>query len=72
MHKPDPEIFRRAAARLGVSCESCIYVGDHPVNDIQGAKSAGMRPVYINAFGSDVHPEDVPEISSLSQLLDMV
>ena len=71
VHKPDPRYSaRRRPSR--VSCESCIYVGDHPVNDIQGAKSAGMRPVYINAFGSDVHPEDVPEISSLSQLLDMV
>lgn len=51
VHKPDPEIFRRAASRLGVACGSCLYVGDHPVNDIEGAAAAGMRPVYINARG---------------------
>ena len=72
IHKPDPEIFRRAAARLGVACQSCIYVGDHPVNDVQGSRSAGMRPVYINAYGSELHPDNVTEIRSLSELLDIV
>ena len=72
IHKPDPEIFRRAAARLGVACQSCIYVGDHPVNDVQGSRAAGMRPVYINAYGSDLHPDNVTEIRSLSELLDIV
>ncbi len=72
VHKPDAEIFRRAAARLGVACQNCIYVGDHPVNDIQGALGAGMRAVYINAYGSDVHPEDAPEIGNLNELLELL
>ncbi len=72
VHKPDPEIFRRAASRLGVSCGSCIYVGDHPVNDIEGAAAAGMHPIYINAARRDTHPENVKEIHSLSELLDVL
>ncbi|HBT65391.1 MAG TPA: hypothetical protein DEB10_12110 [Ruminococcaceae bacterium] len=72
VHKPNPEIFRRAAAGLGVACQSCIYVGDHPVNDIQGALGAGMKPIYINAFGRDERPENVTEIMNLNQLLDIV
>lgn len=72
VHKPDPEIFRRAAARLGVACESCLYVGDHLVNDVQGARAAGMHPVYINAFGRDQHPDGVPEITNLCELLHVV
>lgn len=72
IHKPDPEIFRRTAARLGVACQSCIYVGDHPVNDIQGAQDADMRPVYINAYDRDVHIENVTEIQNLTELLDIV
>lgn len=71
VHKPDPEIFRRAAARLGVGCANCAYVGDHLVNDIQGAAAAGMRPVYINAFGRPGDPGNVTEIHSLSELLDI-
>lgn len=72
VHKPDPEIFRRAAARLGVACSSCLYVGDHPVNDIQGARSAGMHPVYINAFGADVHPAGAPEIHALTEIFALL
>lgn len=72
VQKPDPEIFRRAAARLGVACESCYYVGDHPINDVQGSRSAGMHPVYINPYGSDTHPDNVPEIRNLKELLDLV
>lgn len=72
VHKPDPEIFRRTASRLGVACTSCVYVGDHPVNDIQGAASAGMRPIYINAYDKDVHPEGVTEIRTLSEVLDVL
>lgn len=72
VHKPDAEIFRRAAARLGVACESCLYVGDHPVNDIRGARSAGMHPVYINAYGGDTHIENVPEITNLREILHLI
>lgn len=72
MHKPDAEIFRRAAARLGVACGSCLYVGDHPVNDVQGAQAAGMHPVFINAYGRSEPVPNVPEIRSLTELLDLV
>ncbi|MDD4546589.1 MAG: riboflavin biosynthesis protein RibF [Oscillospiraceae bacterium] len=72
VHKPDPEIFRRAAARLGVPCGSCIYVGDHIVNDIGGALAAGMRPVYINAYDKDEHVENIPEIKNLNELFELI
>lgn len=71
LHKPDPEIFRRAASRMGVGCHNCVYVGDHPVNDIEGARRAGMRPIYINAFDGPLHPENVTEIHTLSELTEI-
>lgn len=27
--------------------EQCVYVGDHPVNDIEGAAAAGMNTIWI-------------------------
>lgn len=72
VHKPDPELFRRTAARMGVGCANCVYVGDHPVNDVEGARTAGMRPVYINAFGRGAHPAGTQEIRSLRELLDLL
>lgn len=44
--KPDPEIFRRALDKLGVKAEDSVYIGDHPVNDVQAARSAGMKGVW--------------------------
>lgn len=68
--KPDAEIFRRAAQRLCVAPEHCVYVGDYPCNDIVGAQAAGMTPVYIDVHGRQLCPNGVDEITALSQLLD--
>jgi putative hydrolase of the HAD superfamily len=38
--KPDPEVFRRAAARLGLTPSECVVVDDHPAN-VRGARAAG-------------------------------
>lgn len=70
IHKPEPEIFRRTASRLGVPCPCCIFVGDHLVNDVQGAASAGMQPVFMNAVGVDTCPPGVREIRRLDELLE--
>ena len=72
VHKPDPEIFRRAAARLGIACEDCVYVGDHPYYDLQGAGEAHMRCVLIDAYKRGLAPDGVPVITSLSQLFDIL
>lgn len=71
VHKPDPELFRRAAARLCLAPEQCVYVGDHPVNDIQGAQSAGMRTVFLNA-GNFPPPVDVLIADTPTDVLSLV
>lgn len=48
IHKPDRRIFEYAAERLGVSCEQCVFVGDDPDIDIQGAIDANMDAVWID------------------------
>ena len=44
--KPDAEIFRRAASRLGVKAEETVMVGDNPVADIGGAMAFGMKAIW--------------------------
>jgi putative hydrolase of the HAD superfamily len=46
IRKPQPEIFHRAAQRLGVMSQDCIFVGDNPEADIIGAKNAGMKTIW--------------------------
>ncbi|WP_091014975.1 HAD family hydrolase [Paenibacillus amylolyticus] len=45
--KPDPRIFQLALDHFGLSPEQCIYIGDHPVNDIEGAASVGMSTIWM-------------------------
>lgn len=54
--KPHAAIFRRVAARLGVAVEDCVYVGDNPKNDMQGAYSAGMRVIWMDNVQAADHP----------------
>lgn len=44
--KPAPDAVLAAAERLGVSPESCVYVGDSEV-DIQTAKNAGIDCISV-------------------------
>lgn len=45
--KPAPEIFVLMSKKLGVSPEECLFVGDSPVYDIEGAQSASMKTVLF-------------------------
>ena len=45
--KPDPEFYRRVAARVGVAPGQCVHVGDRVDNDVVGARAAGMVAVHL-------------------------
>ncbi len=64
--KPDAQIFRYASQALGIAPPKCLFVGDHPVNDIQGANSAGMQSVLLSGFHAA--PEDLPCKARIQQL----
>ena len=44
--KPHPEGLLRAASKLGLHPERCIYVGDHP-DDLSAAKAANCHPILV-------------------------
>jgi putative hydrolase of the HAD superfamily len=46
--KPVPEIFTRAAQRLGVTVAECVFCGDDPQKDVGGAHYAGMKTVWVH------------------------
>lgn len=65
--KPDPEIFRRAVDRVGVSAVQSFYVGDLPQTDAVAARRAGLESVWLNRAGTGLG-DDPPEITSLTEL----
>ena len=73
VQKPNPEVYRRAAARLGTRIDRCIFVGDYPHTDIAGAKAAGMRPVLVKTIQHAANPyTDVPTLDHTVDLLDLL
>jgi FMN hydrolase / 5-amino-6-(5-phospho-D-ribitylamino)uracil phosphatase len=73
--KPDRGIFAVAETLMGVDPGSAVLVGDHPLNDVVGAKRSGWHAVWIDrrGDGSYVPPPGTDErpdavITSLGQL----
>jgi HAD superfamily hydrolase (TIGR01509 family) len=55
--KPDPEVYRLAASRVGASAARCIVVEDAAAG-IEGARRAGMRSIGVSQTGTNL-PADV-------------
>ncbi len=56
--KPSDQIFRLTVDSLHSTPEQTVHVGDHVINDVQGAKQAGMRTVWIEGFYQREDPTD--------------
>lgn len=48
--KPDPQVFLRAAERLGIAPSDCLVFEDAPVG-VRAAKAAGMKAVGVTFVG---------------------
>jgi putative hydrolase of the HAD superfamily len=55
--KPDPEIYLRAAWKLDVRPESCLFVGDGGSQEHAGAHAAGMHTVLLLSILNEIYPE---------------
>ena len=56
--KPSGEIFMMTLRSLGATPEQTIHVGDHVLNDVVGAKRAGLKTVWITGFYEREDPGD--------------
>ncbi len=64
--KPDPEIFRRACARLDVLPAEALHVGDSPREDYEGARGAGLEALLLDRAGR--HDGLADRIGSLTEV----
>jgi putative hydrolase of the HAD superfamily len=73
--KPARRIFDAAIEKAGVSSQETLHVGDHAESDIQGARDAGMRTVWVNRNSQewpshlDAPDATVESISGVRELL---
>jgi HAD superfamily hydrolase (TIGR01549 family) len=47
--KPSGKIFQDALNRLGVQAVEAVFVGDSPMEDIKGAKDAGIKTIFVSS-----------------------
>jgi HAD superfamily hydrolase (TIGR01509 family) len=64
--KPDRAIFEQALARAGGRASDAVMLGDAWVADVEGARGAGIAPVWLNRTG---RPSPDPTVAELSSLL---
>ncbi len=48
LRKPDPEIYLYTCNQLDCKPSECIFIGDNPKADIEGAKKIGMKTIYFH------------------------
>lgn len=68
--KPDRRVYEMLLARLEAPAESALMIGNSLGTDIQGARDAGMRTVWIHRIGAVRDAAVMPdwEIFSLKEL----
>ena len=74
INKPDPRIFEIALERLQLEASQIWMVGDHPVNDVLGARGAGLTGVWLKG-AMHAWPDDFErglEIEALPDLLGLL
>jgi 2-haloalkanoic acid dehalogenase type II len=75
MLKPDPRIFTMLLDSAGVQASQALHVGDDPQADVEGARRAGIRPVWLNRHGAD-WPDSLPvpehAVGSLAELVTLL
>ncbi|HSJ73606.1 MAG TPA: HAD family hydrolase [Miltoncostaeaceae bacterium] len=69
--KPDPAIFLRALARLGVAPADAVHCGDSPHYDCAGARAAGIEAVLIDRGGA-TPPGPCRRIATLVELARVI
>jgi putative hydrolase of the HAD superfamily len=66
--KPNPEIFLHTSRQLNIVPENCLFIGDHPVNDIQGATQAGMKALWLQGFHKTGAHKPINTIQNLAEI----
>lgn len=45
--KPSSHIFQDTLNKLQIKADEAVYIGDTPIEDIKGAKDAGLKAVFV-------------------------
>ena len=66
--KPDPRLIQRGLEHLQMEPGEVIYIGDHPVKDIEPARKLGLRTIHFNP--RRMYPAEAHEVDELRARLE--
>ena len=66
--KPAAAIFQHALTLAGVPAGAALHVGDSLREDVEGARAAGITPVFVSRDGGGDGPPGVCTVRSLAEL----
>lgn len=73
--KPAPAMFHRAIEGTGLTAEEVAYIGDDPALDIEGARRAGMRAIWVDrdqgSWPGELEPP-AHRVANLTELVDLL
>jgi putative hydrolase of the HAD superfamily len=61
--KPNPKLYRRVLEELGLEAARTMYVGDHPIHDVDPCNEVGMITVRSRRSGRHAHEEGATKAS---------
>jgi HAD superfamily hydrolase (TIGR01662 family) len=79
--KPSSHIFQDALNKLQIQANEAVYIGDSPIEDIKGAKQAGLKTIFVasqfytlkDLFESQQKPDFIAkDLKTISQNLNPI
>jgi len=70
--KPDPAVFELLQKVSGVTADAIVHVGDHQIDDIEGASRAGIRNVWLNRHADSWSNKQVRPDHTVRSLFDIL
>ncbi|MFC4637483.1 HAD family hydrolase [Deinococcus hohokamensis] len=70
--KPDPRAYQAACAALAVPPPEAVMVGDSWTNDVEGARAAGLRAIWLHRGGQRAPDPQVPQSDTLAGVLPLL
>jgi FMN hydrolase / 5-amino-6-(5-phospho-D-ribitylamino)uracil phosphatase len=72
--KPAPHLFEKALSLADCRPEEVLHIGDHPVDDIEGASALGMHSLQARLPGGryERHPQAWEEFEDWSDVTDII
>ena len=69
--KPAPQMFQAALNHVNANPHESVHVGDHLVDDVQGAADVGMHTIWVNLNESSHSGDSAKPSATVSELKDI-